>query len=99
MADEEKIGVITHYFGKIGVGVIKITNGELKMGDTIHIKGQTTDYTQKIESMQIEHESIEKAKLGDLIGIKVSKPIHEHDVVYKSPGVSSFMLSLKVSEF
>jgi len=83
MAEEEKIGVITHYFGKIGVAVIKITNGELKIDDTIHIKGHTTNHIQKIESMEIEHKSIERAKMGDLIGTKVTTHIHEHDVVYK----------------
>lgn len=80
---EEKIGVVTHYFGKIGVGAIKITDGELKIGDTIHIKGHTTDFTQKIESMQVEHKSIDIARIGDVIGTKVNEHIHEHDVVYK----------------
>ncbi|MEW6097464.1 MAG: hypothetical protein AB1567_13235 [bacterium] len=83
MALEEKIGVVTHYFGKIGVGAIKITDGELKTGDIIHIKGHTTDITQKIESMQIEHETVEVAKVGDIIGTKVSEHVREHDEVYK----------------
>ncbi len=79
---EKLIGKITHYFGKINVGIIKIENGELNIGDTIHIKGHTSDFTQTISSMQIEHEQIQKAKKGDDIGIKVDEKVHEHDEVY-----------------
>jgi len=79
---EKLIGTITHYFNKISVGIIKITDGELKVGDTIHIKGHTSDFTQKVNSMQIEHASIEKAKKGDEVGIKVDAHVHEHDQVY-----------------
>lgn len=79
---EKLIGKITHYFNKISVGIIEITDGELKVGDTIHIKGHTSDFTQPVTSMQLEHASIEKAKKGDAIGIKVDSPVHEHDEVY-----------------
>jgi len=53
---EELVGKVTHYFGKIEVGIIELSK-ELKVGDTIHIKGSTTDFEQKVESMQIEHEN------------------------------------------
>jgi len=79
---EKLIGKITHYFGKIDVGIIKIENGELNIGDTVHIKGHTSDFMQQISSMQIEHEQIQKAKKGDDIGIKVDQKVHEHDEVY-----------------
>ena len=79
---EKLIGKITHYFGHISVGIIKIENGELNVGDTIHIKGHTSDFTQQVVSMQIEHEQIQKAKKGDDIGIKVDEKVHEHDEVY-----------------
>lgn len=79
---EKLIGKITHYFGKVNVGIIKIENGELNIGDTIHIKGHTSDFTQQVSSMQIEHEQIQKAKKGDDIGIKVDQKVHEHDEVY-----------------
>lgn len=79
---EKLIGKITHYFGKINVGIIKIENGELNIGDTVHIKGHTSDFTQQISSMQIEHDQIQKAKKGDDIGIKVDQKVHEHDEVY-----------------
>ncbi|KPJ74049.1 hypothetical protein AMJ52_02055 [candidate division TA06 bacterium DG_78] len=80
---EKLIGKITHYFNKISVGIIEITEGELAVGDTIHIKGHTTDFTQTVTSMQIEHENIEKAKKGDSIGLKVDSHVHEKDEVYK----------------
>jgi translation elongation factor EF-1alpha len=80
---EKLIGKITHYFNKINVGIIEITDGELAVGDTIHIKGHTTDFTQTVTSMQIEHEKIDKAKKGDDIGLKVDNSVHEKDEVYK----------------
>lgn len=80
---EELIGKITHYFGKIEVGIIEITKGSLAVGDTIHIKGTSTDFEQKVDSMQIEHEQINKAKKGDVIGLKVKDKVREGDEVYK----------------
>jgi putative protease len=80
---EEKIGIVTHYFGKIEVAAIRITDGELNVGDTIHIIGHTTDFTQKVGSMQIEHASIETARPGDEVGLKVAEYTREHDSVYR----------------
>jgi putative protease len=80
---EQKIGIITHYFGKIGVAALKITDGELRVGDTIRIKGHTSDFTQIVESMQVEHESVEVAHTGDEIGLKTAEYTREHDSVYK----------------
>jgi len=81
---EELIGKITHYFDKIEVGIIEITKGKLAAGDTIHVKGATTDFEQVIESMQIEHEQVEKAKKGDAVGLKVKDKVREGDEVYKA---------------
>ena len=81
--EEKLIGKITHYFTNIGVGVIEITQGDLKGGDKIHIKGATSDFEQTIDSMQIEHENIEKAKKGDAIGLKVDQQVREGDQVFK----------------
>lgn len=79
---EEEIGRITHYFNKISVAAIELT-GTLEVGDTIHVKGHTSDWTQNIDSMQIEHDSVEKAGPGDSVGIRVDAHAHEHDVVFK----------------
>lgn len=80
---EEEVGKITHFFSKISVGVLKLTEAGLKTGDTIHIKGHTTDFYQKVESMQVEHQPVEAANAGDEVGLKVENPIRENDIVYK----------------
>lgn len=79
---EEEIGKVTHYFNKIGVAAIELTK-ELAVGDTIHVKGHTSDWAQEVDSMQIEHESVQKAGPGDVVGLKVESPAHEGDTVYK----------------
>ena len=79
---EEKVGVVKDYFAKISVAGIDIT-GKLKVGDTIHIKGHTSDFEQVVESMQIEHEQVEEAKPGDANGIRVNERCRGGDTVYK----------------
>lgn len=79
---EQAIGKVTHFFGRISVAVLDLTE-PLKVGETIHIKGRTTDLTQKVESIQIEHKDIQEAKPGDQVALKVTGRVHEHDVVYK----------------
>jgi len=80
---EEEVGKVASYFAKIGVAAIDITQGSLKVGDTIHIKGHTTDFEQTVDSIQIEHQNVEEAKPGDSIGIKVQDKVRDHDIVYK----------------
>ncbi|MDI6704482.1 MAG: EF-Tu/IF-2/RF-3 family GTPase [bacterium] len=80
---EHEIGKVTHYYSRIGVVVIEISSGTLNVGDTIHIKGHTTDFTQEITSMEIEHKHVEEAKAGQTIGLKVKEHARKHDVVYK----------------
>jgi putative protease len=80
---EKLIGKVTHYFNKIGVAVIEITDDEINAGDTIHIKGHTSDFKQVVNSMQVEHKPVEKAKKGESIGMKVDSVVHENDQVFK----------------
>ena len=80
--EERLIGRITHFYGKPGVGIIELSDS-LKIGDMIHIKGHMSDFTQTIASMQIEHASVDEAKSGDCIGIKIDQKVHENDSVYK----------------
>ena len=80
---EEQVGVVTHFFGKIGVAAVCVTDGEINVGDTIHIKGHTSDFTQTIDSIQMEHTSVTTAGPGDEVGIKVAEYVREHDSVYK----------------
>lgn len=82
---EEKIGIIEHFFSNINVAAIKLTDGELRVGDTIHIVGAHTDFTQHIDRLEIQRTSIDHAKKGDAIGIKVKERVREHDIVYKLP--------------
>ncbi len=82
MAGEEEIGRVVDYFAKIGVAGIDLT-GKLSAGDTIHIKGHTTDLEQVVESMQVEHDQVDEAGAGDKIGIKVSDRCRGGDHVYR----------------
>jgi len=77
----KEIGKITHYFGKIGVGVLELTDA-LKVGDTIVISGHNKEFEQPVESMQVEHEEVTEAKPGDAVGLKVSEAVKEGDTVY-----------------
>lgn len=79
---EEKIGEVAKFFGKISVAAISLS-AQLKAGDTIHVVGHTTDFTQKVDSMQIENQSVDTANAGDDIGIKVSDRVRPGDTVYK----------------
>jgi len=80
---EEEIGKITHYFSKINVGVIEVTKGELQVGDTIHIKGHTSDFYQKVQSLQVEHSPVDAVGVGGSAGLKVESPVRENDLVFK----------------
>lgn len=71
----KEIGKVTHYFDKIGVAIIELTDG-LKVGDTVKMKTKE-EFDQEITSIQIDHEPVEEAKAGDVIGTKVDKPVHE----------------------
>lgn len=80
----EKIGVITHYFSHVKAAVIKVSKGKVvKVGDTIYIKGHTTDFNQPVKSLQVNHSPVEEAKPGQDIGIKVKSRVRIGDVVYK----------------
>lgn len=80
--EEQVIGKVTHYFNHLNVAIIELSK-ELAKGDTIHFKGHTSDFTQPVDSMQMEHEDIESAKKGQVIGIKVTDHARVGDTVYK----------------
>ena len=77
------IGKVTHYFPHVKAGAILIGKGQLVLGDTIRVKGHTSDFKQKIMSMQIDRVSVEKASKGQEIGILVKARVRIHDKVYK----------------
>lgn len=81
--EEKEIGHVIHYFTAINVAAIELTADGLKIGDTIHVKGHTSDFTQSVKSMQVEHKNVEEAKSGDTVGLKVTEHAREQDIVYK----------------
>jgi len=82
MAEEKNIGIVIQYFAKPQVAAITINEGELKIGDTIRIKGTTTDFQQKVESMQIDRVPVQSARAGQSVGIKVNERVRDHDHVF-----------------
>lgn len=79
-----EVGTITHYFPKIGVAVLELSD-TLSVGDSILIKGMTTDFEETVRSMQIEHANIVKAQAGQSVGLKVSARVRKGDTVYLMP--------------
>lgn len=79
--EEMKVGTVVKFFAKPGVAAIEITEGEVKVGDTLRFRGHSTDFNQVIESMQVEHAQVATAQKGDSIGIKVAERVREHDEV------------------
>ena len=78
----ELIGKITHYFSNIGVAVIELSD-TLKVGDTIRIVGGETDFNQDVDSMEVEHQKVQKAEAGESIGLKIGQKVREGYKVYK----------------
>ncbi len=81
-ANEEALGVVTHYYSHIGVAVIQINTGTLRSDSTIHVKGHSTDFTQTVDSMEYEHRQVNEASAGQCVGLKVQDHVREHDIVY-----------------
>jgi len=79
---EVEIGRITHYYDHLNVAVMRLTDS-LKLGDKIHIRGRTADFTQRVASMEVNHHTVVWVKPGDNVAIKVIEPVHEHDSVYR----------------
>ena len=81
--EEKRIGTVLDYFAKIGVLAFRVEEEGLKVGDTIHVQGHTTDLTEQVASMQMDRTAIEEAKVGDDVGIKVKDRARKGDAVYK----------------
>lgn len=79
---EKQVGFVDHYWTNLGVAGVRLTDGELHVGDRIHIRGYTSDFTQRVESIQIDHHAVEEAKPGDEIGLEVREHAREHDIVF-----------------
>jgi len=79
----ERIGVVTHYYSHLAVAVVKLEAARLRVGDTIHIRGHTTDFKQRVDSIEVNHAPVQEVGPGDDFGLKVRDHAREHDVVYK----------------
>ena len=80
----ERIGIVTHYYGHLSVAVVKLEPGAvLRVGDNIHIKGHTSDFGQRVESLQVGHAPVNEVGPNDDFGLKVAQHAREHDIVYK----------------
>jgi hypothetical protein len=82
---EERIGVVTHYYSHPSVAIIRLESGALRVGDMIHIRGHTTDFSQKVESLEVNHASVTEVGPNEDFGLKVIEHAREHDVVFKVP--------------
>ncbi len=83
MAAEEKVGTVTDYYSKISVAAIHLTDGDLRVGDQIRIRGHTTDFTQPVESLQVEHQSVQQAERGSQVAVKVRERVRPRDQVFR----------------
>tara|TARA_Y100000034_G_C6658057_1_gene288378 strand:- start:273 stop:530 length:258 start_codon:yes stop_codon:yes gene_type:complete len=80
---EEKVGKVMAFYAKINVAAIELTDGPLKIGDKIKLKGATSDFTQTVDSMQVEHDAVQEAAKGSSVGIKVKDKVRPNDEVLK----------------
>lgn len=83
MAEEMQVGTVTIFFAKPGVAAVEISSGALSIGDTIKIVGATTNFEQKIESMEIDRKPVQTVTVGQAVGIKVKERVRPHDKVFK----------------
>ena len=83
-AEEQRIGVVTHYYSHLSVVAMQLEpDSTLRVGDIIHIRGHTTDFTQKVESLEVNHAPVTEVGPNDDFGLKVVEHAREHDIVYK----------------
>lgn len=78
-----KVGTVTHYYDKIGVGIVKLA-APLRVGDTIKVVRKDGEFTQQVSSIEIKHQSVASGKKGDEIGIKMDQVVKEKDEVFKA---------------
>lgn len=83
LAGEHPVGIVTHYYSHLSVAVVHLDSGSLEVGDTVRFLGHTTDFRQRVDSLQIEHETVTEVGRRQAFGLKVKEHVREHDVVYK----------------
>lgn len=79
---EAQIGKVTHYYSHLNVAVLQLSD-RLKVGETIHVYGHTTDFLQKVTSMEVDHQRVVVVEPGENVALKVVEPVREHDAIYR----------------
>ena len=79
---DKQIGKVIHFYDKLGVAIIDLEKGKLKLGDEIKFKKGDEEFSQKIESIQVDHQSVDAVKAGDSFGVKVGKMIKPGTLVF-----------------
>jgi translation elongation factor EF-Tu-like GTPase len=79
----ERIGVVTHYYSHLSVATLRLESGTVRVGDVIHIRGHTTDFSQRVESLEVNHAQVAEVGPNDDFGLKLAGHVREHDIVYK----------------
>lgn len=77
-----QIGKVTHYYDKIGVAVVEVTNQPLKVGDTVKVSGHDKEFTETLDSLQVEHKQVNEVPVGESCGVKLKEPAKEGDILY-----------------
>jgi putative protease len=79
----ERVGLVTHYFAHANAAIVALDEGSVRVGDTLHFRGHTTDFYQRVERVEIDHQPVEHAGPGQEVGIQVSQRVRENDVVFR----------------
>ena len=80
------MGSVVHYYQHVNAAIVQIDSGEIRPGDTLQFQGHTTDFRQRVSQIEHEHQSIDVARAGQTVGIKVGERVREHDEVFKVKG-------------
>lgn len=80
---EQLIGTVVHFFKGPSVAVVRLTDGELAVGDRVRFHGHTTEFTEQVTSMEVDHKKVERAKVGEEVAIQVTDRARQHDQVFK----------------
>jgi len=80
---EQLIGTVVHFFKGPSVAIVRLTDGELAVGDRVRFHGHTTEFTEQVNSMEVDHKKVERAKVGEEVAIQVTDRARQHDQVFK----------------
>lgn len=81
--DEVPVGTVTHYFPKIGVAAVDVTADGLRIGDTIRVLGATSNFTQQVKSMEVDHSAVTAVEAGQLVAIRLAERARVNDLVFR----------------